>query len=89
MSLICTHWAWPLSLRSNQKLVLLALADFSDDAGVCWPSFTSLARKCRLSRRAAQRIVWELESLQLITVRRRCAGGCRSNAYLLMLRAGS
>lgn len=91
MSLVCTQRAWPLSLRSNQKLVLLALADFSDDAGVCWPSLTTLATKCQLSRRAIQRIVRELESSQLITVQRRLTGdgGSRSSAYSLMLRAGS
>lgn len=46
---------------SNQKgdrlLVLLALADYSNDEGYCWPSQTTLAEKTRCSRRGIQKIL--------------------------------
>lgn len=38
-------------------LTLLALADWSDDLGKCYPSMASIARKVRLSRSQAQRVV--------------------------------
>lgn len=41
----------------SELLALLALADWSDDAGRCWPSMSAIAGKTRLSRSQAQRIV--------------------------------
>lgn len=44
---------WDTKTSSHtQKLVLLALADNANDEGVCWPSITTLSKKCELSRRA-------------------------------------
>jgi hypothetical protein len=44
-----------------ELLVLLALADFSDDQGMCWPSMPTLARKARMSERNARRIIRKLQ----------------------------
>ncbi|GHU35449.1 hypothetical protein AGMMS50256_30690 [Betaproteobacteria bacterium] len=41
----------------SEMLALLALADWSDDEGQCWPSMSAIATKTRLSRSQAQRIV--------------------------------
>ena len=41
-------------------LVLLALADWSDEHGRCFPSYDGIGRKCRISKRTAQRRVQEL-----------------------------
>lgn len=41
----------------SELLAMLALADWSDDEGRCWPSMTSIADKTRLSRSQAQRVV--------------------------------
>lgn len=41
----------------SDLLAMLALADWSDDEGRCWPSMTSIADKTRLSRSQAQRVV--------------------------------
>ena len=49
-------------------LVLLALADWANDAGVCWPSVPAIARKARLSDRQVRRILDELEEQKIITV---------------------
>lgn len=44
----------------TELLALLALADWSDDEGRCFPSIYSIAKKTRLSRSQAQRIVHAL-----------------------------
>ena len=44
----------------TEKLVLLALADNANDEGVCWPSISTLARKCDLTNRS---VIDQLESL--------------------------
>jgi DNA-binding IclR family transcriptional regulator len=44
----------------SELLALLALADWSDDGGRCWPSMAAIAKKARLSRSQAQRIVHHL-----------------------------
>ena len=41
----------------SELLVLLALADWSNDDGLCWPSVAAVATKSRLSRSQAQRVM--------------------------------
>lgn len=41
----------------SELLALLALADWSDDQGFCFPSMSAIASKTRLSRSQAQRVV--------------------------------
>lgn len=48
--------------NQGELLVLLALADFADDAGNCWPSIATIAKKARVQDRSAIRIVRRLES---------------------------
>lgn len=54
-------------VRQGSLLVLLALADFASDNGLCWPSVETLAKKARLKRRHTQDILWKLERLGWIT----------------------
>src|SRR5262245_33120961 len=42
-------------------LVLLALADYADDYGVCWPAQPDVAAKARLTDRQLRNIVRQLE----------------------------
>lgn len=46
---------WELSRHAGTDLLmLLAIADFSDDDGLAFPSVEKLAKKCRMSKRNAQ-----------------------------------
>ena len=50
-----------IDLTSTQKLVLLALADWANDDGLCWPSIDRVAVKSSLKRRAVQMTIRSLE----------------------------
>lgn len=54
--------AWDTDLPATDKLVLLALADWSNDQGHCWPSISQLAEKCGLTDRGVQKVLVRLES---------------------------
>ncbi len=45
---------------ASELLCLLALADWADDAGYCYPSMSAIAKKIRLRERQAQRVVHRL-----------------------------
>jgi hypothetical protein len=74
---------------SSQLLTMLALADWSDDAGNCFPSMASIARKTRLSRSQAQRNVHALMKAGLLTTTRNEKGGApgQSCHYQIVLKA--
>ncbi|HEY4685582.1 MAG TPA: helix-turn-helix domain-containing protein [Dehalococcoidia bacterium] len=64
MSLKVMTLVWQSSpLTGAGLLVELALADFSDDSGTCWPSVHTLARKARCSDRQVQRTLDQLVRL--------------------------
>lgn len=46
--------------EGGRLLVLLALADFASDRGVCWPRLRTLAKRSRLSERQVERVLKEL-----------------------------
>lgn len=46
--------------KGGALLVLLALADYANDEGVCWPSMATLAHKARMDERNVRRIVGKL-----------------------------
>lgn len=47
-------------ITSTQKLVLLALADWANDEGLCWPSIARLAKKSALGERTVQTTIKSL-----------------------------
>lgn len=54
-------------LTATEKLVLVALADYtSDDTRECWPSIATIARRACCDRRTAQRRLKVLEARGLI-----------------------
>lgn len=63
----------------SEVLILLALADFCNDAGECWPSVSSIARKARMTERGAQKIIARLVDAGWVEIE---AGGGRRNCNL-------
>ncbi len=56
---------------STAKLTLMALADFSDDEGYCYPSYEVLAKKISKSKRTAIRAVEKLAELGFLKKEKR------------------
>ena len=52
----------------SELLALLALADWSDDNGRCYPSMASISKKVRLKPRQAQRVVHQLIEAGFVSV---------------------
>src|SRR5258705_5390136 len=65
--------------RGNSLLVFLALADWANEAGICWPSIPTIARKARISKRSAQYIIRALKEEGYISI---VEGGGRSRQHL-------
>lgn len=59
----------------SELLALLALADWSDDQGRCYPSMSAIADKTRLSRSQAQRVVHNLIGAGFVSVEGNENGG--------------
>ena len=72
----------------SECFVLLALADYANDDGECWPSVDGIARKCRLSERGVRKILRRLEDDGWITT---AVGGGRNgcNKYIINPERGS
>ena len=62
MSLTHMAAAWQSSLPPTDRLVLLALADWADKAGRCWPSVPQLAVKTGIHERTVRLAILRLES---------------------------
>lgn len=60
MSIRIMSEVWKLKLPDSPMLLLLALADWANDDGVCWPSISKLADKTNKSERTLQRAIQEL-----------------------------
>jgi DNA-binding Lrp family transcriptional regulator len=60
-------WAWKVSLKSTDKLMLLALCDHADDENFqCWPSITHLQKKTGLSRQGVCAVINRLVDAGLV-----------------------
>lgn len=44
------NWVWGLPLSSNEKIVLLAIADCANDEGFAYPGYNTLTRKTGMAR---------------------------------------
>lgn len=72
---------WALDLGDSQKIVLLALADSANDEGHCWPSMTSLVRKCSKSERTIQGVIKQLVDAGHLTRREVLGKGCNYSVH--------
>mgnify|MGYP000141283017 CR=1 FL=1 len=58
MSIRLMSLVWDTDLPQTEKLVLLALADWSNDDGVSWPKQSTIAQRCSLtSERSVRRLI--------------------------------
>jgi len=81
-------WAWKQKTETpGEKLVLLKLADCSNDQGVSYPGVMTIARDCNLSKTGVLGMLASLERQGKLSRQRRYAefGRRTSNLYLLKL----
>lgn len=77
MSLLATRAVWENSAaREMSRLVMLSLADHSNDDGLTWPSVETIAKECLLTTRGVQKILRRLVEIGEIEIER--AGGGRA-----------
>lgn len=86
MSISAINAVWKLAtLPGVEKSVLLALADYANADGMCWPSVATLARKCGWSERTVQESVRKLEAMKLLAVEKSVSGGKQTvNRYMVL-----
>ena len=64
-------YVWDQSRQTGTHLLMmLAIADHANDAGECWPVIDRLARKCRVNRRQARKILKTLEDAGELRIQR-------------------
>jgi predicted transcriptional regulator len=71
---------------ASTMLLLLALADWANDEGVCFPSIPKLAEKARMSDRNARYILRKLENDGVISIEEN-RGRNHSNRYYINLQS--
>ena len=83
MSVKVLSWAFEQELKPRDKVVLLALADYADDAGECYPAVLTLAEKASVSKATVRRVLKSLEGAGLVekVLRFRDDGSQRSTLY--------
>ena len=88
MSIKVMSHVWNMEIEdSTAKLALMALADFSDDDGYCFPSYEVLAKKISKSKRTAIRAVEKLTELGFLQKEKRELkdGTSSANLYRIMM----
>ena len=69
--------------NQSERFVLLALADYANDEGECWPSIEGVARKTCLTDRGVRKIMRRLEETGWLEIE---AGGGRKNCNLYRIK---
>lgn len=87
MSIVALRWARAQTTGSGAaKAVLLILADYAGEDGVCWPSQATIAKETELSLRTVNGAMGQLERLRLISrVRRGNGRGGRSSDMIRLI----
>lgn len=75
-------WVWEQNLSTSKKMLLLAIADHSDDDGDnAWPAKPLLARKCNVSENRVRVMLRELEADNWISTKRNQGGTTRMSNH--------
>lgn len=69
-------------LNATQKIVMLALADWASEAGLCWPSIARLSEKTSLGERTVQRTIRSLVDAGYLSIQEVIG---RGNKYTILL----
>ena len=86
MSIKIMSWVWDNSPYEGKALLLhLALADFANDGGECWPSQTTLAKKARCTDRHVRDTVSQMVSDGYVEIVE-MSNGISSHRYKLVAR---
>lgn len=81
MSIVALHWAFAQHIDAPVKFVLVALANYANEDGTCWPGFERLCQATCLSRST---IIRALEKLETSGLLRRTKRPNKSNTYELV-----
>lgn len=68
----------------TDKLVFLCLCDFASDQGECWPSITTVAKRCCMSERGVRYTLRRLTHQKRIRIKPG-GGRAKSNSYILQI----
>lgn len=52
--------------NGSELLLLLALADYADDEGWCWPTIPALAKKSRMTERGTYQVLASLRDSGMV-----------------------
>ncbi len=88
MSIRLMSDVWELPLNTNEKMVLLAIADHANDDGVAYPSWERIQKKCSISSKSTiTKIMKILEGVGIIEVTKRgdLKEGRKTNIYKVYL----
>ena len=85
MSIEAMSWVWKhADVSGATLLVLLALADYANHNGICWPGVEALAEKARVSERYVRDLLGDLERDGFI-VRELNTGPYGVNTYKVLM----
>jgi hypothetical protein len=89
MSVRISSVVWESPLKGSDLILMLALADHSDDEGVCWPSIPKVAKKARMSERTAQRACVRLRDAGYLRIDYNRGSRSGSNKFTLFPRGAA
>lgn len=84
MSIKVMTWVWDHSpYKDDALLIHLALADWADDQGVCWPKQTQIAQKSRCTVEHVRRVTRRMEQDGYLSILSVSKGPGSSHKYQL------
>lgn len=90
MSIKVMSWVWENGPQDPvERLVLLALADFADDHGSCYPSMIGIGAKACVTERGARGIVRRLEAAGWVETHVGGGRGGKSRYQIVMDKGGT